>query len=78
MVDPPATADDVDTQALLEQVEKKRLQNTAAARRSRLRKQARLDELEGENEDLRKENEAMKERLRIMEGTMRSLGLRVD
>ncbi|KAI5474661.1 transcription factor [Pseudohyphozyma bogoriensis] len=62
---------------LLAAVEKKRLQNTVAARRSRARKQAKLTELEDDNDRLADENTALKARVALLEGVMKSVGLNV-
>ena len=56
-------------------VERKRLQNTVAARRSRLRKQARLGELEEANKELVEENEGLKSRVAELEKVLKSVGL---
>lgn len=69
------SADGELSQDLLDVIEKKRLQNTLAARKSRARKQGRLEELEKENDELRAESEGLRERVRRMEALLDPLGL---
>lgn len=60
---------------LIAVVEKKRLSNTIAARRSRARKQERLSELSDDNDRLSEENTALRARVALLEGVMRTMGL---
>lgn len=60
---------------LVAAVERKRLQNTLAARKSRQRKQERLGELEERNRELEEENDGLKQRVKQLEGMLKSLGL---
>jgi hypothetical protein len=53
---------------LVSAVERKRLQNTVSARRSRARKQEKLGELEGENKVLKRRVEELEARIRELEG----------
>lgn len=58
---------------LVAAVERKRLQNTLSARKSRQRKAAKLDELEGRNQALEQENSLLKEKLARLEAQLRQL-----
>lgn len=60
---------------LLEAAERKRLQNTLSARKSRLRKQERLGELEEENRILKGDKLTMARRISELEDMLRGLGL---
>lgn len=51
-------------------IERKRLQNTLSARKSRMRKQARMQELEAENRALMEENETLRTQLAAFEKMM--------
>ncbi|SCV70291.1 BQ2448_1685 [Microbotryum intermedium] len=50
-------------------VEKKRLQNTISARKSRMRKMERVQELETENEQLKEQNRQLLERIALLEAS---------
>lgn len=50
---------------IVAQVERKRLQNTMSARKSRARKQMRMQELEEENRGLMEENQRLKAQLEL-------------
>ncbi|KAK4690273.1 hypothetical protein P7C70_g9630, partial [Phenoliferia sp. Uapishka_3] len=52
-------------------VERKRLLNTVSARKSRMRKQNRLQELEEENARLKEQNEGLRKRLERLERVVR-------
>lgn len=56
-------------------VERKRLQNTLSARKSRQRKQERLGELEERNKELETENEGLKQRVQALEAMAKAFGL---
>lgn len=79
----PAGAADQDAPAeeipsdLVAAVERKRLQNTLAARKSRQRKQERLGELEERNRVLEEENVGLKSRVEELEAMLRSMGISV-
>ncbi|KDE05709.1 hypothetical protein MVLG_03943 [Microbotryum lychnidis-dioicae p1A1 Lamole] len=60
---------------LVEAVEKKRLQNTLSARKSRQRKQERLAELEERNVELEVENKRLEERVKDLERRLAMAGL---
>lgn len=62
---------------LLDAAERKRLQNTLSARKSRQRKQNRLAELEQKSSELEQENEGLKRRVLELETIMRSIGAAV-
>lgn len=64
-------------QDLIEATERKRLQNTLSARKSRQRKAAKLEELETRNESLQKENEALQTRVIELEALLRGIALQV-
>ncbi|KAK4698557.1 hypothetical protein P7C70_g7716, partial [Phenoliferia sp. Uapishka_3] len=59
---------------LIAAVERKRTLNSISARKSRMRKQERLGELEGENEKLLRENVELKRRVGELEERLRGLG----
>ncbi|GAA6023947.1 hypothetical protein JCM11491_000300 [Sporobolomyces phaffii] len=61
----PLDPDDLPAE-IVAQVERKRLQNTMSARKSRARKHAKLQELERENELLAEENRLLKDKLRSL------------
>lgn len=72
----PALNDEDEIPAdLLDLAERKRLQNTISARRSRARKQERLGELEQANQVLEEENQRLRERLEKLEAIVGPLGL---
>lgn len=71
---PPADAIPEDLAAA---VERKRLQNTLSARKSRQRKQERLGELEERNKELETENEGLKQRVEALEAMAKAFGLAV-
>ncbi|GAA5884398.1 hypothetical protein JCM16303_003671 [Sporobolomyces ruberrimus] len=54
---------------IVAQVERKRLQNTMSARKSRARKQMRMQELEEENKGLMEENQRLKAQLELFLGS---------
>ncbi|KAM0754442.1 hypothetical protein T439DRAFT_376924 [Meredithblackwellia eburnea MCA 4105] len=60
---------------LLAAAERKRIQNTLAARKSRARKQNRLASLEEENRTLVAERDGMRRRIQELESLVRSLGV---
>ncbi|KAI5479312.1 transcription factor [Pseudohyphozyma bogoriensis] len=60
---------------LLEAAERKRLQNTLSARKSRARKQEKLAELEQENYELKGKNQGLEARVQQLEAMMRSMGI---
>ncbi|GAA6058830.1 hypothetical protein JCM10212_002774 [Sporobolomyces blumeae] len=65
---PPAPVDASDLPAdIVAAIERKRLQNTLSARKSRARKQARMQELEEENRLLSEENDLLRRRLEAFE-----------
>jgi len=71
------TPEDAIPEDLAAAVERKRLQNTLSARKSRQRKQERLGELEERNKELETENEGLKQRVQALEAMAKAFGLTV-
>ncbi|KAL8287590.1 hypothetical protein RQP46_003448 [Phenoliferia psychrophenolica] len=67
-----ATGDDV-PEDLVAAVEKKRTQNTLSARKSRMRKQQKVGDLESENERLKVENGDLKAKVASLEAMLNTL-----
>lgn len=72
-----ATVEEAIPSDLVAAVERKRLQNTLAARKSRQRKQERLGELEERNKELEAENDGLKQRVEQLEALLLSVGINV-
>ena len=62
---------------LIEATERKRLQNTLSARKSRQRKAAKLEDLETRSEMLLRENKSLKSRVAELESLLRGIGLQL-
>jgi len=66
---------DPEKRALLEHVEASRRRNTLAARKSRQRKLEHVRGIEEQNEQIQAENEALRNRVAVLEGRLKAAGL---
>lgn len=66
---------DPEKRALLEHVEASRRRNTLAARKSRARKLEHVRNMEEQNEHLLAENEALRNRVALLEARLKDAGL---
>lgn len=75
MAHPTTSSENYDVPSdLVAAVERKRLQNTLSARKSRQRKAAKLDELEARNKVLDEENAQLRRKLAWLESQLTALG----